>query len=390
MRSVVITGLGLVSSLGNSVQATWEALLASQRGTRPLTRYRLDLEAVPLVGQVSDHIFNIHPCATAALAMAAGREAMAQAGLTPHQCSKTVCILGTSVGGMAASEEAYRSYRQQQVPLPNSILRQHPASFAAEALAQDLGLGGLVTAVTTACSSGAGAILMAQQLIRSGQCDIVIAGGADPLCRLTIDGFTALKVVDPNWARPFDQRREGLNLGEGAGILVLESEAHALARGAKPLATLLGASNTCDAYHGTAPHPEGRGVISAFWTCLKQAGCSPSAIQYINAHGTGTQQNDSTEGQAIVEVFGSQVPVSSIKGALGHTLGASGGIEAVICVQALLHHMAPPSVGCEQKELPALNVIVQPTPLPQGSVVLSNSFAFGGNNTCLLFGEARF
>ena len=386
MRSVVITGLGLVSSLGNSVQATWEGLLDSRRGTQPLTRYKVDLDAIPLVGQVSESLFALHPCATAALAIHAGREALAQSGLKPCNVSQAACILGTSVGGMAASEVAYKDFRQSGQAMPKDILRQHPASFAAQALASDLGLGGLVTAVTTACSSGAGALLLAWHLIRSGQCEVVVAGGADPLCRLTIDGFTALKVMDQNLARPFDLRRSGLNLGEGAGVLVLESSEHALARGAQPLATLLGASNTCDAHHGTAPHPEGRGVKSAFWACLKQAGCSPQSVQYINAHGTGTLQNDSTEGQAIVDVFGG-VPVSSIKGALGHTLGASGGIEAVVSVLSLLHHKAPPSVGCEQKELAYLNVITQPTTLPSGSVVLSNSFAFGGNNTCLLFGE---
>ncbi|HET8645739.1 MAG TPA: beta-ketoacyl-[acyl-carrier-protein] synthase family protein, partial [Vicinamibacteria bacterium] len=235
-------------------------------------------------------------------------------------------------------------------------------------------------------SSGALAIATAAELIQAGEADVMLAGGADSLSRMTWGGFHSLLLVDPGGCRPFDASRAGTSLGEGAGVLVLEAEEFARRRGAPILARLSGWGASCDAHHATAPHPEGLGAAAAMQAALARAGLNASAVDYVNAHGTGTRDNDLAESKALKTVFGSRVPpFSSTKGFFGHALAASGAIEAVVCVEALRRQELPPNAGFTTLD-PVIGLApvatLQPARLTH---VMSNSFGFGGNNAVLIF-----
>ena len=241
----------------------------------------------------------------------------------------------------------------------------------------------------TACSSGATAIGYAGDLIRMGAADVVICGGTEPLCRITYAAFNALQAVDPEFCRPFDGDRRGLSLGEGAGILILESLAHARRRRARIYAEMCGWGISCDAHHMTAPNPDATGAVDAMTAALIDAGVRPEAVDYINAHGTATPANDRMEALAIQHVFGPRtpsIPVSSTKSMIGHTLGAAGAIEAVACVLAIEHGFLPPTIHHRRLD-DGVDLDVVPGQSREAAVntVLSNSFAFGGNNTSLVF-----
>ena len=240
--------------------------------------------------------------------------------------------------------------------------------------------------IATACSSGSLAIATAAEMILAGEADVMLCGGADSLSRMTWGGFHSLLLVDAQGCRPFDATRGGMSFGEGAAMLVLESEESARRRGAKILARLTGWGASCDAHHATAPHPEGAGAASAIRTALRRAGLEAPAIDYVNAHGTATRDNDLAESKALKAVFGERVPpVSSTKGFFGHALAASGAIEAVVCVEALRHQELPPNPGFTTLD-PAIGITpvttLRPAPLAH---VMSNSFGFGGNNAVLIF-----
>jgi 3-oxoacyl-[acyl-carrier-protein] synthase II len=243
----------------------------------------------------------------------------------------------------------------------------------------------------TACSSGATAIGYALDLIRQGQARMMICGGTEPLCRITYAAFNALQAVDPDYCKPFDRDRQGMTLGEGAGILILESRAHARRRKARIYAEVLGCGISCDANHMTAPDPNADGAVGAMRAALSDAGISPAQVDYINAHGTATPANDLMEIRAIHTVFGErapQIPVSSTKSMIGHTLGAAGAIEAVTCVLAIERGFVPPTIHHDHPD-ETCDLDVVPAGAREATIdrVLSNSFAFGGNNTCLVFGR---
>jgi 3-oxoacyl-(acyl-carrier-protein) synthase len=243
----------------------------------------------------------------------------------------------------------------------------------------------------TACSSGATAVGYARDLVRDGLAEVVICGGAEPLCRITYSAFNALQAVDPEPCKPFDKSRQGLNLGEGAGIIVLEELQHALERGAIIYGEMLGYGVSCDANHMTAPDPQGEGAVLAMQRALADGRVGREEVDYINAHGTATPTNDPIETRAIKTLFGAyalRLPVSSTKAMTGHTLGAAGAIEAVVSLLALHHRFIPPTInhrepdpGCD------LDYVSEGARDADLRVVLSNSFAFGGNNTALLFGR---
>jgi 3-oxoacyl-[acyl-carrier-protein] synthase II len=247
------------------------------------------------------------------------------------------------------------------------------------------------TTFMTACSSGATAIGYARDLIRLGAAEVMVCGGTEPLCRITYSAFNALQAVDPDYCKPFDRHRRGLTLGEGAGILILESLDHARRRGAGIYAEVLGCGISCDANHMTAPDPEAAGAVSAMTAALADAGIPPADVDYINAHGTATPANDRMEIRGIKTVFGARarrIPVSSTKSMIGHTLGAAGAIEAVACMLAIEHQFIPPTIHHETPDVDCdLDVVPGKARTAQVNTVLSNSFAFGGNNTALLFGR---
>jgi 3-oxoacyl-(acyl-carrier-protein) synthase len=304
-------------------------------------------------------------------------------------------FLGQSVCGTFSSEARYvaaldaaRAGSKRRIPM--DAMFSHEGANALDRLAQYFGLGGPTLSFMTACSSGANAIGLAAQRIARGQCEIMLAGGADSLSRIAFYGFHSLQVVSPDGPRPFDRDRKGMTVGEGAGMLVLESLDHARKRGAPVLALLSGFGHSCDAHHLTAPHPEGAGAIAAMREALSGVGLAATDIGYVNAHGTATQDNDKTEAKAIATVFGpAAVPVSSTKRVFGHTLAAAGAIEAVLSVRALQRKVLPGNLGLNHPLDDAkLDLITQPRKSPHLRHVMSNSFGFGGNNAALVFSAA--
>jgi 3-oxoacyl-(acyl-carrier-protein) synthase len=329
-----------------------------------------------------------HPISrTALLALIATKEAIKMAGLSLDDCNKSGIISGTSVGGMDISELAY-SDLLKGIPVDyKASFSGHDCGHSTQLIAEQLSIKGYSSTISTACSSSANTIMHAAKLIKSGQLDSAIAGGTDALSIFTLNGFSSLKILDNEWCKPFDQNRMGLNLGEGAAYLVLESEEHLKARNGKALAELIGYGNANDAYHQTASSPDGKGAYNAIKTALEVAKMKPDQISYINAHGTGTSNNDQSESLALQTIFGEKVaPYSSTKAFTGHTLGAAGGIEAVFSIMAIEQQTLLPNLNLQQP----MGIINAPTKVYESAKienVLSNSFGFGGNCSSLIFSK---
>jgi 3-oxoacyl-[acyl-carrier-protein] synthase II len=384
---IPITGLGCLCGAGRSVPHVAQTLFAGHRRSagRPVGGGRypvfsLDEQALP-AGYAEGP--ECERCGR--LAVAAADEALGQAGLTRAELARRrvgVC-LGTTVGSAMNHEPFYRDFRAGRRPGLEPIrryLRANPAALVARAFE----LTGPCQTITNACSSGGVAIGHAAQWVRAGLCEVAIAGGADMLCHVIGAGFLSLLVTDPEPCRPFDRNRRGLNLGEGAGVVVLESLASIRQRGAAIQGWLCGYGNASDAYHIAAPEPGGRGLRRAIEQALKQAHLDPPDIDFLNAHGTATPENDRVEGRLFPELFPG-VPFGSTKGFTGHTLGAAGGIEAVITLRCLQEKRIPASLGFQEPdpEFPGVPV-VENTPIA-GRYGLSDSVAFGGNNVALIF-----
>jgi 3-oxoacyl-[acyl-carrier-protein] synthase II len=305
---------------------------------------------------------------------------------------RTGVILGGGVGGLFDSESYYRTVLGKgwkSVPATRAL--GHFPCATADRIAERHRFGGLRNTVVTACSSSTLAIGMAYDAVRSGAVDLAVTGGSDTLSRLTYSGFNALRSVDPDACRPFDARRKGLSLGEGAAILVLEPLESALERGAEVQGEVLGYGMSSDAHHMTAPHPDGEGAALAMGRAIRLAGLEPGDVDYINAHGTGTPHNDLAETRAIHRTFGERaasIPVSSTKSMLGHCLGSAGAMEALVTVLALRDGFLPPTAGLEQPD-PGCDLDHVPLTSRAGNprTAISNSFAFGGNNGCLVLGR---
>ncbi|MFO0577910.1 MAG: beta-ketoacyl-[acyl-carrier-protein] synthase family protein [Polyangia bacterium] len=394
---VVITGLGVLSALGPDLQAFAAGLRSGRTGIRRMTLFDASDCRSELAGECAEPSFASSltlPSRTSRpdrFGLRAALDAVADAGLSPEKLTGAGLIFGTGTGGAADTEDYLRQLLAGGLGAPGQLISHQPSAVT-DLVARVLGLRGPRSTVMTACSSSALAISQARDLIQLGRAPIMLAGGAEGLCRLTSAGFGALRATSPELCRPFDVDRKGLNLGEGAAVLVLESESHARRRGARIHARLLGSGLTCDAHHMTAPHPEGEGALRAMRLALTDAALGPEALGYINAHGTGTPHNDAAESTAVSRLLGERrraVPMSSIKSMVGHTLGAAGAIEAVASVVALTHGFLPPTVNLMTPD-PAFDLDFIPGAAreQQVDVVLSSSFAFGGNNAALLFGRA--
>jgi 3-oxoacyl-(acyl-carrier-protein) synthase len=381
MRGVVITGVGIVSALGSGASAQLEALKAGRSGLRPLSLFSLQgLPPLP-VGEVDASVLGDTGPRTPGLALVAARQALQDAALE----GSGVLAVGTTTGGIPESERHYFQHRGQEGAEDRELLRHHAAGTVADVLASELGLTAERHTFSTACSSSANAIGYGAARVERGA-PWALVGGVDALSRLTYAGFHSLKLLSSTACRPFGHGRTGLSLGEGAAFLLLESEERARKRGATILGYVAGWGCTADAYHITAPHPEGHGAIAAMRAALEDAGLTPKDVDYVNAHGTATPANDKAESMALGTVFGGEVPLtSSTKGATGHTLGAAGAIEAAFCVLALQAGFAPASIGLTEPD-PELKVRHVPAGGVEGplKVALSNSFGFGGNNTALV------
>jgi 3-oxoacyl-(acyl-carrier-protein) synthase len=378
VEDVAVTGLGLLSGLGRGTDAHAGALERGASGLGRLTLFTLEGIAQSPVGQVDPAHLEPGLSRSCALALAAAADALA--GATPR--GEGLLALGITTGGIFESEQHYRKHRGRAGEPDRELLKRHDAGTVLDTLARRLHLSGERQTFSTACSSSANAIGYAAARVADGL-PWALAGGVDSLCRLTYGGFHALKLLAPEPCRPFDAHRHGLNLGEGAAFLLLEP-AGLTAR--RPLARVRGWGCTSDAYHMTAPHPEGDGAYRAMVAALADAGLSPAEVDYVNAHGTATPANDAAEGKALARLFGERTPwVSSTKGATGHTLGAAGALEAALCVLCLERGLYPPTRGLTEAD-PTIAVRHVPkegrrAPL---RVALSNSFGFGGNNAALV------
>jgi 3-oxoacyl-[acyl-carrier-protein] synthase-1 len=389
-RDVVVTGIGIVSAAGVTAEETWRSLSEGKSGLTPFSLLPTAKYAGVPAGQMTADLVAWsglgRACRSDRLAVLAARQAMDESFPSPEAqtLEKAGVVLGACVGGMAESELFLQRFLREGV-VETELLRFHECASAAETVAETFGLFGPCETISTACSSGSNAICLAADMIASGEVDIMLAGGTDSFSRLTLNGFGSLLLIDPEGCRPFDEARKGMSLGEGAAVLVLESEESARQRKAPILARLAGWANTCDAYHATAPAPDGEGIGRAMRGALQRAGLSPKDIHYINAHGTATIDNDRAEASGIRAVFGEPTPpVSSTKRVFGHTFAAAGAIEAVVCVLALKNQAIPPNVGLQRLD-PNCPVRIQKEFEPASlSCVMSLSLGFGGNNNCLI------
>ncbi len=388
---VVVTGVGAVSPFGWGRQVLWQGLRSGRSGVRrPValdTRGHRTREAGEVPAPDVDVPSDPGLSRADRFAVFAAREAVQQAfgGDVPVHAG---LYFGGSTAGMLEGERFFRALLENS-PSHLRDLASHQLNGPGDAVARALGLQGPVESVSSACASGALALGDALDALRCGEVDVALAGGADGLCQLTYAGFNALRAVDPEHCRPFRAARAGLNLGEGAGVLVLETNEGALERGARPLATLLGAGASCDAHHMTAPHPGGEGAARAIRQALQDGEVAADEVSFVNAHGTGTPLNDSSEAAALVDVFGAEaLPVTSPKGAIGHFLGAAGAVEAVVSVMAALHGEVPPTHGEGAVDEACLVDLVRDgaRALDAPGPSVSTNFAFGGANAAVLLG----
>lgn len=379
-RRVVVTGCGVQSPVGLGVSEFWEALVAGKSALRPIAHAWAD-DLVPNVAAQVPWDDGDDDRA-GALALRAADEALRDAGLAPGRVAaeRLGVALGTTLGGMSIFE----AWQVAGHAVPG--LDRMPYYAPAVRLARRHRVRGPVATPQLACASGTHAVAMAASWIRAGHADVVLAGGTDLLCRFVIAGFNCLRATS-DVARPFDARRKGLVLGEGAAVLVVESEAHARARGARVLARVTGVGAAADAVHMTAPDREGAGAARAIRAALAEAGRTPACVDFVSAHGTGTPYNDAMEATALVRVFGpGGVPVNSIKGAVGHTLGAAGALEAVLCVRVIQSGVAPPTAGLDEVD-PAcaeLDLVHGAARCVSAQTVLSTSSGFAGANAAIV------
>ena len=388
---VLVTGVGVVSSLGNDAETTFDRLVAGERGLSTVdvfdvTGQRATLAAV--VRGVSVPSGDAWSRATA-FALRAGTEALAQAGLHAKSSRIGIVVGGTTAGLLENELEVAAMGAGEIERAPRSKYRSHPLTSTTDALEEALGPFVRERNVASACSSGATALALALDwLLLDPHLDAVLAGGTDGLCRLTLSGFNALGAIDPEACRPFDVHRRGLNLGEGAAFLVLERKERAAARGAKPLAELAAVTLGAEAHHITNPEPGGPSAARIIGAAMARARVTPEALDYVNAHGTATPLNDSTESSALAKVLEGEiarVPVSSSKGQIGHTLGAAGAIEAAIGALVVARRVLPPTAGLVDVDpaCPLVHVTAA-RPVERVRAVLSNSFGFGGMDAAVI------
>ena len=399
-RRVAITGIGLISAIGTTRDETWNNLVAGACGMAPLTLFESDGYRSRIAAQVD--VDALAPRLTRLqrrrwsrsdiFAVLAAREAVADSGLTdaPDLAPDRVGVmLGSSTGDLIRNERYVRATLD-----PSSGRRRltdawnHFFSTSVDVIAAEFGFEGMRSCVVAACASSTMAVGAALDAIRFGRLDAALAGGTDALARLTFSGFNALRVMDPDPCRPFDRGRAGMNIGEGAAVLVLEDLEAAKRRGARIYAEVAGHSLTCEAFHTTSPEPDGRAIASTMARALMDGAVPADAVQHVNAHGTATPHNDRAEARGIRMVFGDaagQIPVTSVKSMLGHTLGASGGIEAAVSALTVYHGVIPPTIHHEQTDPECgVDVVANEARERRIDCAVSTSLAFGGNDAAVV------
>lgn len=383
MGEVFITGMGVVSAAGVGVAGSLASMETGERNVGPVSLFTTPID-LP-VFEVASLPPRTRPgnMRTLELLELALEEALADAELDAFDGIRVGVALGTTVACQLNDLGFYSTFRKNNAAPMDSVDGFLEGNLA-EATARRLGLEGPTLVVANACSSGTDAIGAALSWLNAGLCDIAIAGGADEMNRIPICGFNALGVASDEPCAPFDGNRHGLNLGEGAGVLILETAQSAARRGVTSRLRVCGYGSSADAYHLTAPHPEGEGLARAIDTALEQAGIQPSDIAFINAHGTSTPDNDRVEGQTLLWLFGKEIKVLSTKGYTGHTLGAAGGIEAVFAAAGLRERWIPGSAGFQTVDEEIGLVPTTGKTEITGRYALSTSLAFGGNNAALV------
>ncbi len=400
LAPVTVTGMSMITAQGACLADSWAGICTAANALRPWNDDaddklgRLQVASCGELWCPADMPFKLWAglARTQQLAALAADEALTSAGL-PRRLAPSArpmgLFLATTVCGMDKNEQFYRQYRQNPQIADSRLMRRIQSYEVLTFIARRHRLTGPRILFLSTCVGSAMAIGAACDAIRLGRVDIALAGGAEALCRLLLSGFNSLRLVAPNGCQPFDAHRPGITVGEGAALLVLESAAHAKARGAKPIGYVRGFAATCDAHHITAPEPGGHWAASAIQAAVEKSGLRPGDIEYVNAHGTGTRDNDAMEAKAIPTAFAAMdtavPPVSSTKRLTGHTFAAAGAIEAVICLQAMATGILPPNAGLAEPD-PAcqLPLVLQSRPA-RTDAALSCNFAFGGNNTALVF-----
>ncbi len=395
-KDIFVTGIGVISAIGNNVSQNLDNLRVCKGGIGDISILQTEHKSKFKLGEIkltNEELLSVlglsegdlrYYSRTSLLGMIAAREALNYSGVNLNDGLKTGVVSATTVGGMDKTEMQYAKKN-----VASGFIATHPCGDSTEKIAQFLKISSYCTTISTACSSAANALIHASRLIRHGIIDRAIVGGTDALSIFTLNGFNSLMILDKNFCKPFDKNRQGLNLGEGAGFLVIESEKSLRSGQHNAICKLNGYANANDAYHQTASSPEGEGAFRSMDAAIKMANLMPEDISYINAHGTGTPNNDLTESIAIQRLFGNQTPpFSSTKAYTGHTLAASAGIESVFSVLSIMHGLIFPNLNFKEG---IAEVDIRPQiSLIEGSDichVLSNSFGFGGNNSSLVFSK---
>ncbi|MBD1379494.1 beta-ketoacyl-[acyl-carrier-protein] synthase family protein [Metabacillus arenae] len=400
-KRIVVTGIGVLSPIGSTKGEFWNNLCEGKVGTKQdVQAFNTEKFDVHIGGEVKD--FDPNPFfehlnpnefgRTTQLAVAAAKMALQDAEIDISELSEeaAVCI-GTTMGNNSVIESHHNLLEQENKPADPKFISHYPLNMISAAVAEELECEGTCMVIPTACAAGNYAIGLGKDLLEDEKAKIAIVGGADAMSRVIYTTFHRLGALSEDASKPFDKNRNGINVSEGAGMLILEEYEHAMKRGARIYAELKGYGLACDAHHPTAPHPEGEGAVHAIQEALRDARLSLDDISYINAHGTGTRANDHTESIAIKTVFGDKaetIPVSSIKSMLGHTMGAASAIEAVCCTLAIYESVIPPTMNYEEPDPDCVqNVVPNKKLLATVDYALSNSFAFGGNISNIILGR---
>ncbi len=401
MTRVFVSGVGVVSPIGTGTQAFFEALLRGQSGRAEVRSFDTSAFDRSMACEVKsdfdprDHLTGAEidragRCSQ--FAIAAARMAVAQSGIAGDALAgpRTSVIMGTTMGEALMLGDLTTSWIHQG---PQAVQAARVARYGTGLLpihvARAVGARGMVHAIPAACAAGNYAIGFATDMIQSGRADVVITGGSEVLAKLQYAGFCRLGAITPDVVRPFDEQRRGILIGEGAGMMVLESQRHLEARGGTALAEVGGVGLACDAHHITRPAPDGAGSVSALRNAIDESGLSPDDVDHVNAHGTATQANDKVESSVLDNVFGRRIPVTSIKSMTGHCMGAASAIEAVSCVLSIGHDVIPPTMNHEtlDPECRGVDVVAGAPRYVRTDVVLNNSLAFGGYDAAVLFAK---
>jgi 3-oxoacyl-[acyl-carrier-protein] synthase II len=395
---VFVTGVGVVSSIGLGREAFFRSLAAGRSGISPVGSFDASALGRGLAGEVKDFDPKDHLTAAeqrrmgrcSAMALAAARMAVADARLDASRLAgpRTAVVLGTTMGEAQLQADLQKDWivRGPQA-VRRSLIPKVGSTLLPIHVARAIGAEGMVLTLPAACAAGNYAIGFAADLIRAGRADVVVTGAAELMQELQFSGFVRLAAMAPERCQPFDLNRQGLLLGEGAGLLVLESEAHAARRSARLQAEVGGYGLSCDAYHITRPHPEAAGSIAAMRAAIERSGISAGDVDFVNAHGTGTKHNDAAEAKVVKDVFGNRrVPISSMKSMLGHCMGAASALEAIGCIFTLETGIYPPTIGYETPDPECdVDVVANVPRRGEADVVINNSLAFGGYNAVAVF-----